>query len=172
METLSVGLNGITEKNYFDIYFNYYYFWFYQDYGEDITITVKKITAPVIGGEITRRFGKDEEKWDDLNKADSDTLKFLKAAYSFIPLAVSAGADLNNAAFIFQQIGREFVIKAGDGDWEFLFLVEEDSKIRGNCVRKGAIWRYIWDPIREFVTEVAKTARVALVGQVRKKLES
>lgn len=143
-----------------------------KDYGKDVTIKVDKITAPVIGREITKRFGEDEEKWDNLSKADSVTFKFLKAAYSFIPEARNAGADLTNAAFIFQQIAREFVIKAGEGDWEFLFSEEEDSKIRGKCVRKGALWRYIWDPLRELVTEVAQTVRDAIVGRVRAKLES
>lgn len=152
------------------IYFNFFAS-FYQDYNEDVIIKVRKITPPAIGAEIKRRFGEDEEKWEELAKADSDTLKFLKAAYSFIPEAREAGTDFTNAAFIFAQVGREFVIKAGDGDWEFYFAMKDDGKIRGECVRKGELWRYIWDPVREFVTGLGKTVRNAIEGRVRKKLE-
>lgn len=79
------------------------------------------------------------------------TLKFIKTAISFIPEAKKAGTDFTNAAFIFAQPGREFVIKAGNGDWEFYFSQEADGKVRGHCVRKGSLWRYLWDGVGGFI---------------------
>ena len=31
------------------------------------------------------------------------------------------GADISNAAFIFSQPGRDFVIQTGNDDWEIFF---------------------------------------------------
>ena len=61
-----------------------------------------------------------------------------------------AGADLNNASFIFAQPGREFVLKAGHGDWEFYFSQSNDGNIYGRCVRKPML-RYIWDEAKKVV---------------------
>lgn len=142
----------------------------YQDYKIKVIIKVKKITVPIIGEEITSRFGNDEEEWEKLDKTDSVTLKFLKAAHSFIPQAKEAGTDFKNAAFIFAQVGREFVIKAGNADWEFYFSEEDDGKIRGKCVRKGSWLRYVWDPIKETVISFGKTVLNAISSRAAKQI--
>lgn len=79
------------------------------------------------------------------------TLKFLRAAITFIPDAMCEGADMRNAAFIFTQPGREFLIKAGNGDWEFYFSEDEyGGDIWGRCVRKP-LRRYLWDGVKSVV---------------------
>ena len=143
----------------------YCLFSLYQDYNKDVIIEVQKITVPVIGKEITDRFGADEEEWEKLDKTDRVTLKFLKAAHSFIPQAKEAGTDFENAAFIFAQVGKEFVIKSGNGDWEFYFSEEDDGKIRGKCFRKGSLLRYLWDPIKETIIGLGKTLLQAISGR-------
>ena len=81
------------------------------------------------------------------------TLRFLRAAISFIPDAMNDGADMRNAAFILSQPGREFIIQAGSGDWEFYFSVEEDGEIYGRCVCKP-FWRYVWDGVKSLVSRI------------------
>ncbi|KAL9965270.1 hypothetical protein ACROYT_G029045 [Oculina patagonica] len=113
-------------------------------YPEEVFIQVDKITSVALGKEVLKRCG-DEDQQKKLNETRKATLKFLKAATSFIPHAMDAGADLTNAAFIFAQPGSEFVIKAGGGDWEFYFTEESDGEIRGHCVRIGSFCRWAWD---------------------------
>ena len=38
---------------------------------------------------------------------------------------------------MFMLPGREFVIRAGDGDWEFFFSEDDRGEVSGQCVRKG-----------------------------------
>ena len=78
-----------------------------------------------------------------LDEQGRTTLLFMKAAISFIPLALDAGADLRNPSSTFAQPGREFVIKSGNGDWDFYFSQEKDGSIYGRCVRKPALC-YFW----------------------------
>ena len=97
---------------------------------------VKKISSTILGREITKRCG-NEGQHKDLSEKDQTTLRFLQSAISFISDAVNMGADLTNAAFIFSQSGREFVIQAGNGDWEFFFSEDANNVVHGRCVRKG-----------------------------------
>ena len=91
---------------------------------------------PILGKEITKRCG-NEGRHKDLKKSGETTLRFLQTAISFVPDAIKDGADLTNAAFIFAQPGREFVIKSGNGDWEFYFSEDDSDEILGRCVRTG-----------------------------------
>ena len=60
------------------------------------------------------------------------------------------GADLSNAAFIFLQSGREFVIQAGNVDWEFFFSEDLKYTVHGHCVRKDPrqAFRGFWNSSR------------------------
>ena len=98
---------------------------------------VKKISSTFLGREITKRCG-NEGQHNDLEEKDKTTLKFLQAAISYISVATNMGADLSNAAFIFSQPGKEFVIQAGNGDWEFFFSEDLKNIIHGHCVRKAS----------------------------------
>ena len=82
------------------------------------------------------------------------TLRFLRAANSFIRDAEEDGADMENAAFILRQPGREFVIISGNGDWEYDFCEDEDGVIYGRCVRKPFL-RYVWDNVLSKVVRVS-----------------
>ena len=44
-------------------------------------------------------------------------------------------ADLTNAAFIISHLGKEFIIQAGNGDWEFFFSEDAKDVVHGRCVR-------------------------------------
>ena len=81
-----------------------------------------------------------------LDGHDQTTLEFLKAALYFLPTALEDGADLGNAVFLFAQAGSEFVIKAGNGDWEYYFSEEYPNQITGTCVRKPWL-RFFWDKV-------------------------
>ena len=81
------------------------------------------------------------------------TLRFLRAADSFIPDAEDDGADLRNAAFILRQPGREFAIIAGDGDWEYDFCEDADGDIYGRCIRKPFL-RFAWDEVKSTVFRI------------------
>lgn len=50
---------------------------------------------------------------------------------------------MRNASFIYAQPGNEFVIKAGNGDWEFYFSQSKDE-VSCYCLRKP-MYRYLWD---------------------------
>ena len=87
----------------------------------------------------------DEDQQQNLSEQGKATRQFIKAAISFIPEALKAGADLTNTSFIFAQPGRAFAIRAGDGDWEFYFSEKDDGKVRGECTRVGSVWSWAWD---------------------------
>ena len=70
-----------------------------------------------------------------LDEKKKTSLRFLRAAISFIQDALKDGADLHNAAFIFAQPGTEFFIQAGHGDWEFFFSENQFGVINVRCVR-------------------------------------
>lgn len=120
-----------------------------EHYSRDVRIYVNEITSPVLGREILRRCG-NEGQHPYLDGTGRATLKFLRAAISFIPDAMYDGADLRNTAFIFAQPGREFLIKAGNGDWEFYFSEDEYGDIWGRCVRQP-LRRYLWDGVKSVV---------------------
>ena len=46
-------------------------------------------------------------------------------------------ADLTNAAFSISHPGKEFIIQAGNGDWEFFFSDDAKDVVHGRCVREG-----------------------------------
>lgn len=115
-------------------------------------MNVSQITSPVLGREILKRCG-NEGQHQYLDNTRYTTLRFLRAAISFIPDALEDGADLGNAVFIFAQPGRQFVIQAGNGDWEYYFSEECNGEIYGRCVRKP-LSRYIWDGFKSVVRRI------------------
>lgn len=119
---------------------------------EYVNIRVNKITGTVIGREILRRCG-NEGQHPYLDGVRKTTLRFLRAADSFIPDAEDDGADLRNAAFILRQPGREFAIIAGDGDWEYDFCEDADGDIYGRCIRKPFL-RFAWDEVKSTVFRI------------------
>ena len=125
------------------VLFCLFYFSVSQHYSPNVRIHVKKITSPVLGREIIKRCG-NEGQHPYLDWRGKTTLKFLRASISFIPEVIDIAGDLSNASFIFTQPGQEFVIMAGNGDWEFYFSQGYDNEIHGRCVRKPTL-RYIWD---------------------------
>jgi len=117
-----------------------------------VQIRVNEINGRAIGREIRKRCG--NEGWHPyLDEVGRTTLRFLRAANTFIRDAEDDGADLENAAFILRQPGREFVIISGDGDWEYDFCEDDDGEIYGRCVRKPFL-RYAWDNTKSMVTRV------------------
>ncbi|CAH3150265.1 unnamed protein product, partial [Pocillopora meandrina] len=84
---------------------------------------------------------------------DETTIKFLKAAIHFLPMALDDGADLTNAVFLFAQAGKEFVVKAGRGDWEYYFSEDSINNIADKCVRRPRL-RSIWIGITSTVSRV------------------
>lgn len=148
-----------------NFFFRFYLFTdLFQEYGQNVTINVERITPITLGAEIKKRFG-EEDRRVNLDERDKVTLKFLKTAITFIPVAFDVGTDFGNVAFIFAQREREFVIKAGTGDWEFLFKEEDDGRIHGKCVRKGSLWRYIWDEAREVIVSTGKVVYQTIQGE-------
>ncbi|XP_078381481.1 uncharacterized protein LOC144664251 [Oculina patagonica] len=109
-----------------------------RQYSQNVRIRVKEITSPVLGSELIKRCG-NEGQHSHLDEQGKATLKFLRAAISFIPEVIDAGGDLSNTSFIFAQPGREFVPIAGNGDWEFYFSQGSDDGIYGRCVRKPTV---------------------------------
>ena len=97
---------------------------------------VDKILSTVLGKQIVKRCGI-EEQHGNLSEEDQTTLKFLRAAISFISNANDMCADLTNAAFIISHPGKEFIIQAGNGDWEFFFSEDAKDVVHGRCVREG-----------------------------------
>ncbi|XP_078379076.1 uncharacterized protein LOC144662190 [Oculina patagonica] len=120
-----------------------------KQFSKNLLIHVSTITAPYLGKILVELCG-NEGRHPYLDEQGRTTLLFMRAAISFIPFALEAGADLRNASFIFAQPGREFAIKAGKGDWEFYFSQDNDGNICGRCVRKPAL-RYIWDEVKKVV---------------------
>lgn len=97
-----------------------------------------------LGKELVKRCG-DEDQQQNLTEQGKATRQLIKTVILFIPEAIEAGADLTNTSFIFAQPGREFAIRAGNGDWEFYFSEKEDGKVRGQCIRVGSVWSWMWD---------------------------
>lgn len=124
----------------------------FKNYSRNVKIFVNEITGPVLGRELVRRCG-NEGQHRYLDAAGSTTLRFLRAAISFIPDALDDGADMRNAAFILSQPGREFLIQAGDGDWEFYFAEDQYGQIYGRNVRKPFL-RYMWDNAKSIVSRI------------------
>lgn len=127
----------------------------FQDYPSNMTFYVKKISSIILGKEIIKWCGS-EGKHKDLNEDDQTTLRFLQTAISFVSDAVNMGADLTNAAFIISQPGRQFVIQAGNGDWEFFFSEDANNVVHGRCVHKGPkqVRRHIWNSCVSFVSNL------------------
>lgn len=120
-----------------------------NDYHRKVRIRVVKITSTSLGRELIKRCG-NEGNHLYLDDTSRKTLRFLRAAISFIPAACDDGADMSNAAFIFAQPGREFVIEAGDRDWEFYFSEDQYGSICGRCVRMR-LRHYVWDKAKSAV---------------------
>ena len=116
-------------------------------------ILVREINGRTIGREILKRCGH-EGHHPDLEGEDEATLSFLRAALSFIPDAEGDGADMENAAFILRQPGREIVLKSGNGDWEYDFCQDGDGEIYGRCIRKPFIF---------YICDIASSAVVSFV---------
>ena len=94
---------------------------------------------------------------------DRTTLRFLRAAISFIPVARGDDANMRNCSFIFRQPGREFVVISGDGDWEYEFCEDAVGEIKGRCVRKP-IQRYVWDGAKAFVDRSLASGALPATG--------
>ena len=91
-------------------------------------------------------------------------LQMLRAAISFVPEAKKEGADLTNAAFMFNHPGREFVVVSGDGDWQYEFS-EENGKITSKCSNKP--WKYyIWEAMKAVWKVVKTVAPLAIAAGV------
>ena len=89
---------------------------------------MKKITSTPLGDEIEKIRNKGR-----LSEHDRASIKFLKAAIHFIPLAKEDGADFENAAFIFNP---PVIVIAGKGDSEYYFSEDGSNNITCKCVRK------------------------------------
>ena len=114
-----------------------------QHYSDEVVL--KEISKIAIGREEVKRCGNEGVAWRcyedneityEEYKAIETTKRILRAARAFIPDAQNDGADMKNAVFILSIPGRDFVIKAGKGDWEYVFEEEEDGVIYGRCVRQ------------------------------------
>ena len=116
------------------------------------TILVGEINGRTIGREIIKRCGH-EGHHPDLEDEDKATLRFLRAANSFIPDAEDDGADMKNAAFILRQRGREIVLKSGNGDWEYDFCEDSDGEIYGRCIREPLL-NYVFDKAKGAVARI------------------
>ena len=119
-------------------------------------ILVGEINGRTIGREIIKRCGH-EGHHPYLGGADKATLRFLRAANSFIPDAEDDGADMKNAAFILRQPGREFVLKSGNGDWEYDFCEDSDGEIYGRCIRQPLL-RYAYNTAKKKVERIFEFA--------------
>ena len=127
-----------------------------------IRIEVDEINGRAIGKEIRNRCG-NEGQHLYLNDVDRTTLRFLRAAHSFIPDAKGDGANMRNCAFILRQPGRERVIISGNGDWEYDFCEDADREIYGRCVRKPFL-RYAWDGAKSAVVRLFSFAASHAAG--------
>ena len=122
-----------------------------QHYSDEIR--VREISKVTIGQVEVRRCGNEGSPSRRLRQREitheeyyaiETTRRILRAARSFIPDAQEDGADMKNAAFILSIPGRDFIIKAGDGDWEYVFEEGQDGEIYGRCVRE-TLTRYIYN---------------------------
>lgn len=113
---------------------------------------MSEITVTALGKVLISECG-NEGKHPYLSDEGKVTLQFLRAAISFVPLALDTGADMRNASFLLAQPGRELAIVAGKGDWEFYFSHNQYGDIFGYCVRQPWI-QYAWDAIKSTVRRV------------------
>ncbi|XP_044173433.1 uncharacterized protein LOC122957394 [Acropora millepora] len=115
-------------------------------------IPVAEINGRTIGREIIKRCGH-EGHHPDLGGKDKATLRFLRAANSFIHDALDDGADMRNTAFILRQPCREIVLKSGNGDWEYDFCEDCDGDIYGRCIRQPLL-RYAYNTAKKKVQRI------------------
>lgn len=113
---------------------------------------MSKITVSALGKVLIAECG-NEGQHPYLCEEGKATLQFLRAAISFVPLALDAGADMQNACFLFAQPGKEFAVVAGNGDWEFFFSPDDRGDIFGYCIRRPWL-RYIWDDVKSAVRRI------------------
>lgn len=107
---------------------------------------VEEITVVELGKFLVKTCG-NEGRHPYLDETGKTTLKFLRASIDFIPEAAEFGANMRNGSFIYAQPGNEFVITAGNGDWEFYFSQSKHpDQISCYCLRKP-MWRYLWDGV-------------------------
>ena len=116
---------------------------------------MKKITSIPLGDEVEKIRNKGR-----LSEHDRASIKFLKAAIHFIPMAKEDGADFENAAFIFTHPGRQFVVIAGKGDWEYYFSEDNIGDITGRCVRRPWLM-YLWNKVTSSFSRIATLLSVA-----------
>ena len=67
---------------------------------------------------------------------------------------------MRNVAFILCQPRQEFLIQAGNGDWEFYFAEDVNGQIYGRCVRKPFL-RYVWDGFMSVVRRIVGLLSIA-----------
>lgn len=96
------------------------------------TINVPEITVPGLGRILVQKCG-NEGNHLYLDETKKVTLKFLRAAIDFIPLALEVAGDLENASFFFAHPGNDFAIKAGKEDWQFYFSQLADAYMVVAC---------------------------------------
>lgn len=119
------------------------------------TINVQESTVPRLGRILVQKCG-NEGNHPYLDETKKVTLKFLRAAIDFIPLALDVAGDLENASFFFAHPGNDFAIKAGKEDWQFYFSHLADGTIHGRCVRKPTL-HYIWDEFKKVISRYVVT---------------
>ena len=108
--------------------------------GNGDVVRVDHLTSPVLGKELSKRCGEGgSEQRLNLNNGGRRVLRFLTEVILLMPV-VMIEADLQNTAFIFAQPGKEFVIVAGDGDWEFYFAESVDGDICCTLKRMPRKW--------------------------------
>ena len=123
---------------------------------------MKEINKCTLGKELLRRCG-NEGRHHWLDEVGQTTLRFLRAAIDFVPAARGDGVDLTNACFILHQPVGSFVIKSGNGDWEFKFSQDDRGNISGTCERQP-LRRYLWDGFNSVVKCVGKVIFRAVAG--------
>ena len=115
-----------------------------------------EINGSTIAKEIIKRC-RNEGRHAYLEDEDKATLRFLRAANSFIPDAEEDGADMKNVAFILRIPGREIVLKSGNGDWEYDFCEDSDGEIYGRCIRQ-ALFHNVYDKATSAVVTISTFA--------------
>ena len=110
-------------------------------------INVLEITVVHLGSILVEKCG-NEGSHPYLNETKKVTLKFLRAAIDFIPLALEVAGDLKNSSFFFAHPGNDFAITAGKEEWKFYLSHLPNGNIHGCCVRKPTL-HYIWDEFKK-----------------------
>ena len=86
------------------------------------TINVPEITVPRLGRILVQKCG-NEGNHPYLDETKKVTLKFLRAAIDFIPLALEVAGDLENASFFFAHPGMISPLKLEKKTGSFTFLI-------------------------------------------------